>query len=133
VLAGEARGHRRLAAGAVRLGAEAADAGFAAEPVRLRPTRVAAVGDREGSRRARAPEANALVEPVLAAGEDDDPVGAARQVVFRRKDEQVRGCSRKRRDEREDDELQWLIARSTASSSSGDSALEGRPWSSSFM
>ena len=75
------------------------------------------------------------MEPVvLAAGEDDERVGPLGQRVLLGQEEEVGG----RRGEQDDpgderERPQCAIARSTASSSSGERATEGRPRSSSFM
>jgi hypothetical protein len=70
----------------------------------------------------------------LAAAQDDDRVRPVGQRILAGPDVQVR---RRAGEQREDDDRegpgQWAIARSTASSSSGESATEGRPRSSSFM
>jgi hypothetical protein len=67
------------------------------------------------------------------AGENHDGVGPARRRVRLGPDEQV-GGRRGERDEQDDEKLpQCAIARSTASSSSGERAVDGRPRSSSFI
>jgi hypothetical protein len=68
-----------------------------------------------------------------AAREDDDGVSPARRRVRLGPDEQI-GGRRRKGDEQDEKKLpQCAIARSTASSSSGERAVDGRPRSSSFM
>ena len=119
---------RGPAARAVGVGPKAAHPRLAAEPVRAHPALGPSVGDDERRRDAAAPEPDALVETVLLApGEHDDRVGAGGRRILVRKDEEVGGGRGERGDDAEQDELEWLMARSTASSSSGLSATDGRP------
>ena len=82
----------RLAACAVRAWIEAAHARPTAQPVRLRPARVAPVGDRKRRRNALPPEPDSLVEPVPPAGEDHDRV--ARRVAPRPRPDRRTDASR---------------------------------------
>jgi hypothetical protein len=125
----------RLSLGAVRVGVEAEDAPPPAEAVRLVPAVDVSVRDREDGRDARPPEPDAFGQPVPAGTrEDDDRIRLAGDWILGGPDEEIgRRGDEQGGDEREQEPRQWAIARSTASSSSGERATEGRPRSSSFM
>ena len=123
-----------LALGAVGVWREADRTAAPAEAACLFPAGVEPVGDDERVRDARVDQPPPLGEAVSApAREDDDGVRPARRRVRLGPDEQV-GGRRGERDEQDGEKLlQCAIARSTASSSSGERAVDGRPRSSSFM
>lgn len=124
-----------LALGAVGVGGEADRPAALAEADRLGPAGVEAVRDDERVGNPLGDQPPALVEPMSpAAREDDDGVGPTRRRVRVWPDEQIGGRRGEGDDEQDDEKLlQCAIARSTASSSSGERAVDGRPRSSSFM
>jgi hypothetical protein len=123
-----------LALGAVGIGREADRAAALAEAGGLDPPRVEAVRDRKRVRDPLGDQPLRFGQPVAApAGEDDDDVRPARRRVRLGPDEQVSGRRGEGDEQDEEKLLQCAIARSTASSSSGERAVDGRPRSSSFM